>query len=126
MKKIVTVFIVAALAACGEEEAPAPAPSETVAAAPAPTRDWPGTYEIQLPDGTSGTSEIMADGTYHRVVADIAEDGTWKDDGTQFCFDPEGDLKPNRCYNMDPLGEDNVFQAHPVEGGDPVIAKKVA
>jgi hypothetical protein len=131
MKKLAVLCTLAALAACGSEQpAPAPTPTPTVAAVvpTGPARDWPGTYEITLPDGSTGNTVIKEDGTYLRTVNNIAEAGTWKDGaptGEQFCFDPEGELKPNRCYTMEEPGEDGTFKAQPDDGG-PVIAKKVS
>ena len=95
-----------ALAACGSNEEPAPAETDVTADVTAePTMDATATgnvagdYEIKLADGTVSRQRINADGTY--VDTDLngaeTERGTWRQQGTQMCFDPEGS-DPESCY----------------------------
>ena len=125
MRKIALFCALGALAACGSEE-PAPAPEATVAvpAAPAEPTLAAGTYEFTMPDGAQGRTILNEDRTYTRQLGSMNEKGVVVEADGETCFDPEGDMVPNRCYTIGEPGADGMFAATPKEG-DPVMARKV-
>ena len=104
------VFASLALAAC---EASAPDADASTASSVAETEASPvaGTYETTLSDGTVIVQIIAADGTYRETNADGAmiQTGSWRQDGAEMCFDPEGDA-PESCYAGNAADADGVFE----------------
>lgn len=86
------------LAGCNQPE-PDPAPSP---AAPS-TQDIAGTYEAALPDGSRVRHTLGADGSYSEEDGEgnPIEIGTWRLNGDQICYDPEGS-EPESCFETGP------------------------
>ena len=129
MRKVTLICVLGALAACqSEEEAAVPAGEETAATvAPAEPVEPPleaGTYEFTMPDGAQGRTVLNEDRTYNRQLGSMNEKGKVVEIDGETCFDPAGDMVPNRCYTIGEPGEDGMFAATPKEG-EPVMARKV-
>jgi hypothetical protein len=116
---IVTGFVL--LAGCGAKEEAAPAATESAevaateasAAAPAPTA---GSYDVVGPDGTAGSTELNADGSYVDKDAagkDLVK-GTWAIKDGKTCFVPEG--KAEECYTESARAPDGSFTATDAKG----------
>lgn len=118
----------AALAACGSNNEPAPEPVETVEPdlGATATGDMTGTYEIQMADGSVTRQTINADGTYVDTTVDGTETerGTWRQEGAQMCFDPEGD-EAEACYAGGAPGEDGSFEMRDANGEVTSTVRKV-
>ena len=109
-----------ALAACGNpaEEADEPVVAETPAATPttAANGNMAGTYEVTMADGMVVTQTIRADGTYSDVAnGETTESGTWRAQGEQLCYDPEGP-QPEECFTGSQPGADGSFQMTDADG----------
>ena len=129
MKKLVLLAALAALAACSREEEEAPAPVETATETPdtmAADTIAPGTYDVRMADGTTGTTVISADGTYVDTDAEGNETrGTWvRRDGLD-CFDPEGD-EPEVCWTPAPPAADGSFTATAPDGTVVTVTPRAA
>ena len=129
--KLFVAAATVALAACGSNEEPAPEPLDT--ATPADTTlgstatgDMTGTYEVQMADGSVTMQQINADGTYVDTMPDGTETerGTWRQDGSQMCFDPEG-TGPEECYAGGAPGSDGSFQMRDADGNTTATVRKV-
>lgn len=131
MKKLALFAGVALLASCGakkdEAAAPEAAASDSmpvdVGATPASGASGTtangsaaGSYDVTNPDGTTGTSTLMADGTYvDRDAKDkVVAKGTWSVKGGKTCFMPEG--KSEECYAEGPANPDGSFDATGPDG----------
>ena len=125
---IIVAAACSALAACGSKEEPAPEP--VVTAEPdlgsTATGDMTGTYEIQMADGSVTRQTINADGTYVDTTVDGTETerGTWRQDGSQMCFDPAGD-EAEACYAGGAPGEDGSFEMRDANGAVVSTVRKV-
>ena len=84
------------LAACNQDQSE-PEPAQQ---APSP-EEIAGTYEATLADGSLIRQTLNADGTYFDTDADgnPVENGNWRLEGTQLCYDPEGS-HPEACYDQ--------------------------
>ena len=84
------------LAACNQERSE-PEPAEQ----PPSPEEIAGTYEATLADGLTIRHTLNADGTYFDTDADgnPVESGSWRLEGTQLCYDPEGS-EPEACYDQ--------------------------
>lgn len=123
---------VLALSGCNEAEkttvetpvatdtAMAPAPAVTEPA----TGNMAGTYEVTLADGTKVTETIKSDGTYVDVANGKETKGTWRMDGANSCFDPEG-TAPEVCYTTGAAAADGSFQVTAPDGKVYATVRKV-
>jgi len=127
MKKLALLAGVALLAACGSKQeaaSPEAAASDTMpidvsagtAATPAAGATTAngspvGSYDVTMPDGKTGTSTLLADGTYvDRDTNDkVTQKGTWSVKEGKTCFVPEG--KPEECYTEGARNADGSFDA---------------
>ena len=84
------------LAACNQERSE----QEPAQQAPSP-EEIAGTYEATLADGSTIRHTLNADGTYLDTDAEgnPVENGNWRLEGTQLCYDPEGS-EPEACYDQ--------------------------
>jgi major membrane immunogen (membrane-anchored lipoprotein) len=126
MRTFVMLCAVTALTACNSaEESDAPAVEETlIAADESAEATAPGTYQVILADGSTGTSMLMEDGTYMDSFGDEAENGTWSEVEGKVCFDPDGDQAPTRCYAIGETAADGSFTATP-DRGEPIRVRKL-
>lgn len=116
MKKLVTLSICLALAACSEAEAPVEETDDTAAmaeetAAPmAATAPEPGLYEVTMADGATSQTRLNADGTFVDIV-DGAESatGTWRWADGQMCFDGDEEGVDEVCYTDGPPAADGSW-----------------
>ncbi|MBX7540578.1 hypothetical protein [Qipengyuania sphaerica] len=120
MKKLLIIAACASLAACGSNEAEQTAePVDTTAGQTdtATADQMAGTYEITLEDGTVVRQTINTDGTYVDTTLDGTETerGTWRQQGEQMCFDPEGD-GAEACYTGGAPGADGSFEVRDASG----------
>ncbi|WP_156787224.1 hypothetical protein [Erythrobacter sp. SD-21] len=117
------------LAACGQASEPEAQPESTAQAeAPSPefyTMD-PVTFDIVGENVVYATTELREDGTY----IDSAEGqeggrGTWKADGPEVCFDPEGDDEgqQERCWTNSPMLPDGSFVTTRDDGSESYTVK---
>lgn len=99
MKKIFLLAGVAALAACGSNEAPADDAAVDAAPATVAYNDV-GTWDISNPDGSTARTQLNADGTYVDIVdGDESGGGTWRRDGDSLCFDGSAEGEEEACWN---------------------------
>lgn len=116
MKKIFLLAGVAALAACGGNEAPA----EDDVAAPEPmavTYTDVGTWDITDPDGNVARTQLNADGTYVDIVdGDESGGGKWRRDGDQLCFDGDAADQEEACWTTSAPNADGTFTATDANG----------
>ena len=118
MKKLIAIAAIGTLAACGNpaEEADDPIVAETPAATTGATNEMTGTYEVTMTDGTVVTQTLRSDGTYSDVAnGEVTETGTWRANGEQMCYDPEGD-GAEQCYMGGQPGADGSFEVRDDEG----------
>lgn len=126
MNKLALLASVALLASCGSKE-PAPEATATAdASMPMDVNAGPtaaavamapaGSYDVTNPDGTTGTTTLMADGTYvDRDAKDkTVAKGTWAMKDGKRCFVPEG--KPEECYTESAQAADGSFTATGADG----------
>lgn len=132
MKLYLTLAGCLVLAACGSNEAEdtAAAPADVAVATPAPDTVTPaamaGTYEVTLPDGTVTMQTLSADGTYiDRMDGEITERGTWRQQGDQLCYDPEGEAATEQCYAGGEPGPDGAFEIRDDAGDVNATVRKV-
>ena len=132
MKLYLTLAGCLALAACGsnETEDTAAAPADVAEATPAPDTVTPaamaGTYEVTLPDGTVTMQTLSADGTYiDRMDGEITERGTWRQQGDQLCYAPEGDTATEQCFAGGEPGPDGAFEMRDDAGDVTATVRKV-
>ena len=132
MKLYLTLAGCLALAACGsnETEDTAAAPADVAEATPAPDTVTPaamaGTYEVTLPDGTVTMQTLSADGTYiDRMDGEVTERGTWRQQGDQLCYDPEGEAATEQCYAGGEPGPDGAFEIRDDAGDVNATVRKV-
>ena len=115
MKKLIILAATASLAACGggAEETDMSNVDDTMGdtavtdtAAPG---QMAGTYESTADDGTVTMQQVNADGTYVDTVdGEETERGTWRQQGDQLCYDPDGDAGET-CYTGSEPGSDGSF-----------------
>ena len=120
------------LAACGSNEAEDTVPAPADVAAPSPTTDtvtpvaMAGTYEMTLPDGTVTMQTLSADGTYvDRMDGEVTERGTWRQQGNQLCYAPEGDTATEQCFAGGDPGPDGAFEMRDDAGDVTATVRKV-
>lgn len=116
MKKLIICAGALALAACNSAEAPEAEEAAAQVEAPAMATLAAGMYEVTLPDGSTGRTQINADGTY----ADINEDGSegtkgaWTQGDGQTCFTPtDGE---QACWTDSPVAADGSWTATGPQG----------
>jgi len=127
MRHVALLAAVTALSACnGAENDATPLVDETVIAADEASEGpaTPGTYQVSLADGSTGTSVLSQDGTYMDTFGEETETGTWSNEGGQACFDPEGADAPPRCYAISETAADGSFTATP-DDGEPVNIRRL-
>lgn len=126
MKTFAMLAAIAALAACNDTgNGDPPLVDETLmATGESAEGTLPGTYRVTLPDGITGTSMLMEDGTYLDTFDERSESGTWSEVDGKTCFDPDGDDAPTRCYAIGDPAADGSFTATPDEG-EPVRVRKL-
>ena len=124
MKKFAIVASIALLAACGakKDAAADPAATESAMASAAATpaaveTPAPGSYDVTGPDGKTGTTTLMADGSYVNRDADgkVVGKGTMAVKDGKTCFTPEGG-KPDECYTDSARAADGSFTATDAKG----------
>ena len=113
--RISILALAVGLAACsGAESETNLAGSETTAeVAPASgAAIAPGLYEVGDETTAYGRTRLNADGTYVDLdgETEVAR-GTWRSEGAQMCFDPEGDGEDEqeRCWTNEPAAQDGSF-----------------
>ena len=123
-----TAAACAALAACGNpaEEADQPVVADTPMAAPTTANnEMAGTYEVTMADGTVVTQTIRSDGTYSDVAdGEVTEAGTWRAEGQQLCYDPEG-TEPEECYTGSQPGADGSFTFNDADGNQMGTVRRI-
>ena len=82
------------LAACNQERSE-PEPAQQASS----PEEIAGIYEATLADGSTIRHTLNDDGTYLDTDSDgnPVESGSWRLEGTQLCYDPEGS-EPEACY----------------------------
>lgn len=129
MKKLIILAACGALAACGSNEAEEPAaPVETdvVTTDTASADQMAGAYEVTMEDGSVIRQQVNADGTY--VDTDLegneTERGTWRQQGEQLCYDPEGDAGET-CWTGGVPGPDGTFEASTTDGSITTTVRRI-
>lgn len=132
MKNLAIAAACLALAACGSNEADTAATAPADTPAPASNVDtvtpaaMAGTYELTLPDGTVTMQTLSADGTYvDRVDGEETERGTWRQQGDQLCYDPEGGDATEQCFAGGEPGPDGAFEMRDDAGDVTATVRKV-
>lgn len=120
MKRLLIIAACGALAACGSndaEEAPAPVETQAGSTDTATTSQMTGTYEMTMEDGTTVRQQVNADGTYvdRDLQGNELERGTWRQEGEQLCYDPEG-ADPEECWSGGTVGADGSFEVYDADG----------
>ena len=129
MKKLFILAATASLAACGggAEETDMSNVDDTMGdtavtdtAAPG---QMAGTYESTADDGTVTMQQVNADGTYVDTVdGEETERGTWRQQGDQLCYDPDGEMGET-CYTGSEPGSDGSFTVTG-ENGETMTVRK--
>lgn len=132
MRYIALAAACLALAACGSNEADAPIPSPEATTASAPTVDtvtpasMAGTYEVTLPDGSTATQTLSADGTYvDRMDGEVTERGTWRQQGDQLCYAPDSEEAAEQCFAGGEPGPDGAFEMRDDAGDVAATVRKL-
>ena len=132
MRAFLALAAVVALAACGshtdEDTAPVTTESEPSTAmidTVTPTA-MAGTYEVTLPDGSVTLQTLSADGTYtDRIDGEIVDQGTWRQQGGQLCYAPEGEAANEQCYAGGEPGPDGAFEMRDDAGDVSATVRKI-
>ena len=132
MRAFLALAAVMALAACGsktdEDSAVVTTESEASTAAidtVTPTA-MAGTYEVTLPDGSVTLQTLSADGTYtDRIDGEIVDQGTWRQQGDQLCYAPEGEAANEQCYAGGEPGPDGAFEMRDDAGDVSATVRKI-
>ena len=129
MKKLIILAATVSLAACGgnADEAETPMADETVADTAvtdtATASQMAGTYESTADDGTVTIQQVNADGTYVDTVNGTeTERGTWRQQGDQLCYDPQGDAGET-CYTGGDPAADGSFTVTGDDGATMTVRK---
>ena len=121
MKKFVILAGFALLAACGAKKdeavdvAASDAAATTAAAAPA-VAPAAGSYDVTNPDGSTGTTTLMADGGYvdRDSAGKVIAKGKWAFTDGKTCFTPETGAA--ECYAESARAADGSFSATDSKG----------
>ena len=130
MKKIVLIAAVAALSACHQNKAE-PAGSATEAAVtPAPTatamaaKDYVGTWDATMKDGSKGKTIINADMTYTDKDPKAGDTkGKFAVKDGKACFAPDNG-KPEQCWTVGAAGADGWRPAKADDGTEIKVKKE--
>ena len=131
MKRFLVVAACGFLAACGSNEAEQTVEAPTNATEVGTTdtasaSQMAGTYEMTMEDGTVVRQQVNADGTY--VETDLQgtelERGTWRQEGSQLCYDPQG-AEPEECWTGGTPGADGTFEATSGDGAETATIRRI-
>ena len=120
MKHIVLMSGLALLAACSKpaptaEVATAPTASTSEVAAAMNAAPPPGTYQVNMPDGTTRTTTIKADGTYVDIAnGKEVEKGKVAGRDGKTCFTPTTGAET--CLTNNPPSPDGSWTATDAKG----------
>ncbi len=126
MKKLIVLVATVALAACGgdsdEVDQADASRGGAVVTDTASADQMAGTYEITMPDGSVTMQQVNADGSYVDTVdGQQTETGTWRQQGEQLCYDPEGP-ETEQCHIGSEPGADGRFTVE-TEAGTTTVRK---
>ncbi|MGI8943311.1 MAG: hypothetical protein ACR2FJ_03585 [Qipengyuania sp.] len=126
MKKLIVIAATVALAACGgdsdEVDQADASRGGAVVTDTASADQMAGTYEITMPDGSVTMQQVNADGSYVDTVdGQQTETGTWRQQGEQLCYDPEGP-ETEQCHTGSEPGADGRFTVE-TEAGTTTVRK---
>ena len=129
MKKFLILAACGALAACGSndaDEAPETIETDVAVTDTASADQMAGTYEVTMEDGSVTRQRVNADGTY--VDTDLegneTERGTWRQNGEQLCYDPEG-AEGETCWTGGVQSADGTFSASTTDGSVTTTVRKI-
>ena len=121
MRGLAIASIALGLAACGQQAAPEPEPAPEPAKEASPAFG-PGLFAVG--DGTQiySRTRLSEDGTYTDFNEEMEPvgGGTWRPDGENVCFDPEGEGEDQqeRCWRNDPPDEDGSFMTYRLDSSE--------
>ncbi len=134
MKKVVLIAALAALSACHQnkaepggaatEAAATPAPTATATATAMAAKDYVGTWDSTMKDGTKGKTIINADMTYVDKDPKAGDTkGKFAVKDGKACFAPDNG-KPEQCWTVGAAGTDGWMPAKADDGTEIKVKKQ--